>query len=1030
MLLLRFAVLAAAMAAVAPLPASGSVSLAIGSICLSGVDQRVERGRDIATDGAWQTYVYTFESGGDPGLMAIFDRPIPTATVPENCQQTTERMRALGARVLINGRLSSLMLRADVFRNGTGNRLYIAPEAFVVGFRSNSSGLIVGGGTLRLNNTYVTLSNSKAIATDAIEHSGEIRIRPRTSDIAGARFLTPGGLTLVSDLHASGNLDLTTDLGDGVTRFRNGMLRGQAGRNGRGDFNLGVLAGQGVSLKADSIRVDADDGVATIHLGGVSGDAAMLAVPDARFAWSLGQSHFSGARIEALGLQTLAGLQLGTARVTDLSVTAKAGRLLAGADGELATGQVVSVFETISADVVNATSRWSAVRSGPLAPIFSEAGIDGLELALAGDRTHPEISGRIMANSVQAGGAHFSTAGLIVPIQKTVVTDQVVIPFKIDIPGATGSVKLSAAGNTALLTGQLHRFYLAGDIVIPLPNVADTHLLIARDQFRAGIGGAAALSPFALGTNPNLIGADVTVTNAAPLRIGKLSSGELTLQATATAIGEPVFKFGLAGSAQKFRMNLVASGGATYRYKLEDGNIRLARMIADASDIDVKLLEEEAIDLQGNVISQPRLMIASIHLDFDEDRPPSTNIAEMNGLTITATEVRSGEPGSAPGGIAYRGTLSAPVAVRRVFARKVDFKKSLVIDNFAAEGLSLALSNGWAEIGNGMRLYDVRLGLTAQSVTQMEEAPPAADAGTPVPAPGAPLAKPKKHNVIAGGQLRIDGRWRADSTTFSTNGRVPIELTLSLAGQDNELSGSGSFQVNAFTGSAKTAMVLDFHNIGFRCEDGDNLRVPFTYNFAIPTANIALNLDKGKLSGIGESAPFGVVGNTPEGGSTCESKRKSHTLVSRQEGWTWGVCVKRWRVKRCKWKWSTPALGFSYNVRLAVRFAGFTAIMTRPRYRLANGTALQICNEGPLKVDTLPTWGGFSPQFYLDGIPESRAVNWFVNAGLSITAEAAQSGFLTGTGNMLSWLSSVGDTTWNVGTTPFSGRGTCLGVSG
>lgn len=982
-----------------------AADLAIGAVCISGVDQRVDSEQDIPTTGNWKSYRYSFESGSSTGRIAVFDRPIPLADAPETCQQTIARMNALGARVLVGGRLSSLSLRASIYTSTTENRLYVRARALTARFRSSDVNLTVAGGRVVLNNTPIEVTNTEDLLTSATGTRGELRVRPNSSRITAARFRLPNGLSLVSDLRSNDNLDLRTDLATGVTRIWDGSLRGDPKQSERASFDLGIAAGEGVVLDASEVRLSADDGALSVRLAGLRGNADTLALPDEKLAWRFGASRIEAGTLEARGDHGAMSIDLRDAEIRALEINSSTARL-ASVAGEILRGEVRSKFEIVGKDVLSASSNWTAVRSDPLAPIFSETGIERLELAVAGPRTQPMLSGLLAAKAVRAGGAEFATP-LSVPIAKSSIAANIHIPIHIDIPAASGTVKITKDGQIAQITGRLHRFYLHGDIVIPLADPAATHLSLDAENLKAGIGGAVALTPFAAGTKPNFVNADVTAVNPVDIRVGRTSTGKIALTASSMILADPVFRLGVEGTEQPMAINLVADGGARFDYDLPTGKLALSYLRAKAQGIDARLLRPNPkIDVGGIVIETPRVQIASIELLVDAGTP-ANNFAVLRNLTAAATTVSRGKPGG-KGGLKYGGSVSKPLTVESIRASTVEFDEKLTIENFVVESVSLEISNGWAEVADGMKVSDVQLTMAIASI---------AESGI----------DDERQAVVTGASLNLSGKWRATGSAFSTSDDVPVRLSLSLNGPESALAGEGSFRLGEFRGSGRTIMPFKA-GLGFRCASGEHLEVPFRYEFGVADGvTLDLKVANGQLTGYGSSGPFGLVAHTPSGGATCDSKPNDVTLVPKAEGWTWGICVKRWRVKRCKWKWSTPALGFAYKMRLSVRLAGALATMTKPRFRLLGGGKLDICNEGVLAVSPLPTWGGFSPQFELKGVPLARAQSWLINAGLSIGFEAAQSYYVNHVQNTLAWLGSVSDTTWNVGTTPFSGKGTCLG---
>lgn len=991
---------AAALAALAFAGPGRAETLALGSLCIDGVRGQAEPGLSHTPEGHWQRFRYSFESGTGPGRLMVFDRAIPAGDAPENCDQTRARMTALGAKTLLAGRLTSLTMRARLFTatssSASGNRLHVERGGLSVRMRTTSGGPAVAGGTAEFSNTRVELRNSEPILARATGSEGELRIDASTRRVAAARIVLPGGAAFVTDLNARGAIELRMDLASGITRIWAGTLEGDPSRPARGTIDLGLMSAEGAVIDARQVRLDADEGRVELAIAGLKGEAASLAIPHEKLAWDVSRATIEDGTIEGTGHQTVAALEMRARSVTGLALRSPAARLLAANGEALAGGDVRATFESVTAESLSVASNWTKLRSGPLEPILPAAGIEGLDLALSGSRGLPELSGLIRATRLDTGRASFAQA-LSIPIPKAALDSTIQIPIHLDLPAASGTIRIADGGQQALITGKVHRFYLHGDLVLPLADLRSTHLLVAPRNLRAGIGAAVATSPFVAGTKPNFGGVEVGLTNHDELRLSGTSSGRILLEAGALLLGQPVVKVGEGGTAQPLAITFTAQGGAKLLYDIAAGKAILAQIRARAENVDAQLLGtgSKTIDLNGTLITDPRLQLAAIEVEVDRLGTVAVEQASLTGLAISASRVERRRPAADARGLEYGGRPAEPISIAAARAAKVTIGDEIALDEFSIDDFRFSLVDGWADMGDGIRFADARVGLRVGKLTRS-------------------VNQGVARNQLTAAGLDVSGRFTLRQSRIAVNEAVPVRLRLELAGPEDALSGRGSFRMDPFTGHARSKL-----DIAFRCRNSPTLKVPFEYNFGVgfPVGGTELDakLDDGRLSAEGQAGPITVIAHTTKG-AECDSPTKKHVIAKARSGWTYGVCMKRWKVRRCKWKWTTPEIYFSYHIQLAVRFANLNAFLSNPRVRLGQHGELSVCNLGGVKVVAPAIIGGYTPQIERPFPPGSEKI---VNALLAANFEAAQSVFATAAVNSVAWLISEGGT--------IGGNALCLG---
>lgn len=971
----------AALSLIAPAKALAAGAI-VGPLCLEDVRGQSFPGQAVVVgDGVWTPWTYARDPAKPFGQIALFDRPITASPALESCAQVRTRMVSAGARVILAGRVSEIALRALIF-NGGGNRVQIDPgqlEATLT--RVETGERPIAGGVIDLQGSKLWIKAPTRVLSTSSGIEGELEIEAWDRRIRDAQLQFAGGLSYRSDLRPQvaaggvrGNVTVRLDLANGMASLWRGDLEGAPVLALAGDAQLESLNLAAARLNAARVQIVARSGRSDILFSDLRGDAAAADAPGQRLSWSFAAPRLRLGEIQGDGEASPNGFRLNRPEVRRVSVDAAAGRL-AAPTGDILSGAVTAEFAVLRQDRIEGTNVWTRAAAPALTSIFPEGALDRVALHFKGARTAPTLGGRIDASALAIGGYEIKNA-LALTIPERTVSDEVVIPIRVDLPSATGTIVVRPNGQTIALTGRLKTLFLRGDVVIPLNDPPSAHLDVAANDFRLRVGSAVSASPFIAGADPNFASADLAVSNPTALRVSKASTGTTLIRADVMSLVNPILQVGSAGTTTRASLKVDAVGGVDLVYDLARGKVVIGRAKLVANNTSFELIGPgpKILDLDGTLFSDPRVSLGHLEVQIDVLGPNRVEQASFTALQISASGVERRREGEK--GLTYKAELTRPVTIATFSAARAFVEDQIKIGSGELTVLDLALKNGQIDLGPGVQFRSATIAIRAAAIRKG-------------------LGQDDERFSFDDAALDVAGAFRARTPEGAINDAVGSTLTIRLSGPEQALSGAGLLTIAPFTGHADSQL-----EIAFRCENSPKLEVPIEYNFGAAGAGMQVQMRDGALSGEAATGPINVTLHT-KGPRACSNKAQRVVLAPAARGWTYGICSRGFKVYRCRWEWKTPEVSFSYRIRLAVEFAAINVTLTGPRIRLSESGNLNVCAGGVI-LSPAAVIGGYSPQIDTN-LPEANRI---VNAYLAAQFEPIQSLAASAIVTNATWLSS------------------------
>ena len=618
-----------------------------------------------------------------------------------------------------------------------------------------------------------------------------------------------------------------------------------------------------------------------------------------------------------------------------------------------------------------------AVTSDALAPILP-SGIARMDWNESGPTTGLSVSGRFDANRLKLGGIDLGQS-VTLSLLPAALSGDLLIPVKVDIPAATGSISFLNGDQTVAIQGRLEKLSIDGRIIIPLTDIDSSRLEIAPEKFQVVVGAAISISPVVAGVKPNFLDSKLAVLNDTEVRIGKNNkSGTAILTATTLLLAQPVIKIGDNGTQNPATIDLKSEGMARIRYDLDSSKSVLVQAKLSATNITFNLLgpEPKVLDLGGDQISNPTVSLKRISIEIDQLSAVKVERAELEKLSINASRLTKTLPAGATEGMTYSGALTRPFTLDMARAGRVSVGDAIVLGGFELNLLDLSIGDASVNLGGGINVAHGTLTLRTQQVREVE-------------------LLGRRLQQVKGAQLTVEGKVAIHSPSMSINDAVDTRISLNLDGTEGSLNGAGSLKFGTFTGSARSQLVIKFD-----CRNTGQLNVEMETNLLVGGGDFQARMENGKFSADGATGPIAAAAHSLDPNTGCDNPSIKHVVQKQGEWWTDGICSKGLEFYHCRWE--SPEVSYSYHVHLAVRLLSATLLMTNPHVYLNSGGEVGVCNIGALVVTPLAILGGYSP-----GIDSPYpGLDNIVNGLIQIGFEPFQSAALTGIGAGAGWLVS------------------------
>jgi hypothetical protein len=964
----------------------------IGMFCLDGVSQmKVDANPHHETTGDWhdERYHLARGAGNASARLSIFDRQIPEGTALETCREVEDRMRGLGAQLIVSGRLNTLDISGHVFiATKGGNRFQIDPGKLDVEMGSVDSGeRTLGGGKIDLRGAKLWIKNPTRVLVTDSQIQGTFEIEAWNRRIVGFSLAFREGLAYRMELAPTHpdteNVFIRVDLVDGATSLWKGDLTGTPSPDNTAaqGADLGPLTLSGAELTATKANVTAVAGVTRATLSSVKGTASLASSVGATFGLRLREPTFEANSVSAPLTITESGSTLGDTSALGVTIASTDGSVAQANGQSVVEGPLGASVKTLSTAQIDGTSTWQTPHLPILEFLLSPAAVSELKMEFHGAPSNPRLTGTITTASFSLGDVLVSAPTTRIAFNIPQISVSIRVPIAIDFGPVGGSFQVHDAQGTVSLQGDVKTFHAAGDLVLPFPDLAQCHLEIPDGGLRVALGGAVAVSPFIAGVKPDFGAGDIAAANFGPLMIGRTSTGLVTLRANVFVLANPRIRVGSAGQGAAFvNLSLEAQGGATLLHDLADGSTQVA--VADIQAQNISATTDGAVlDFDGVHVSSPAVTIASLSVRLDQLGPVKYQEGHLTKLSASAGQVTRPYDASKPTEVTYSAVPTKPVTLEELTAHKLALADNLSFDENDIKTFDLGLARANVDFAGGVKVSDASMTVHLGRAVQAS-----------VPGSG-PVT------TLTDGQFDFQGKLGVTGP-ISVNGNVGTRVSMHVDGPTDHLTGTGSIGIDAFTGHAQSDVRIDF-----ACETTDHLDVPMEYNFAIAGVNLAATMTSGALTGEANIGPLGLVVHTTNG-AECHDKDKKIIIAPATEGWTYGICSKGLEFYRCEWHWSTPEINIIYNIHLAVRFGEETITMTHPRLRLrSNG--LNVCNMGAILVPNTIAIGGYSPNIVTNYPDASNLINGLIDATFEPVQSLAVSAIGTGVGWLVSGAATV-----------------------
>lgn len=986
-------ILVASVSCCATADAAGPI---IGPLCIEGVKATPHHDLDSPSDdGVWTPTDYKLDPAqARNARLTVFNKAIPPSDKFESCRDVTKRMVADGSQPIVSGKLRALTLHALVFIGPSGNRIQINRDTTVNGKTVQSfsatlstvdSGAIpVAGGSIDFRGSLLWIKPSEDVLATKNGIRGELEIEAWNRKITAVPITIGQGLTFVSTLEPKNESNVTVrmDLQNGLARLWAGDLVGLPSKAASGDLQLPPLSLKSANLQATRIGVVAANGVLDVTFSGLKGSAGEAVIPGPQLQWKANAASLAIDRADGRAIQQPSMLTVAHAAFRGLSIRNAETILQSSAGAELFRGTADSTFAELSEQNRSVNSTWTNVSSASLAPILP-GGIARMEWNESGPTTGLSVNGKFDVNRLKLGGIDLGQP-LSFALLPSSLTGNIVIPVRVDIPTAAGSISFLKGDQTVALQGRLEQFKIDGTLVIPLSDLNASRLEVARDNLLVTVGAAVSVSPFIAGAKPNFLGAKVAVVNDSDIRVSSVGGAGTALLTTSTLLlAQPVIKVGDNGTENPATIDLKSEGMAKLRYDLATSKSTLVQAKLNATDTRFSLLgaEPRILDLGGDRITNPTVSLKLISVEIDQLSEMKVERAELDTLSITASSLAKMRSPGAATGLAYSGVLSGPITLGMARAARVSVGDVIVLSGFEINALDLSITDASVDIGGGI---SVAHGALALKVGQIREV----------------ALSDRRFRQVQEAQLSVGGKLVVHSPAMSINDSVDTRISLGLNGPDDALNGTGSLNFGTFTGSARSQF-----GIKFDCRETGQLNVDMETNMLVGGGSFQARMVNGKLSADGATGPIMAAAHSlhPTG---CDNPVTKHIVQAQGKWWTDGICSKWFEIYHCRWE--SPEVSYAYHVHLGVESISVAVLMSNPHVYLSSQSEVSVCNLGAVVITPiLPLVGGFSPGIDSPYPGLDNIVNGLIQFGFEPFQSLVMSGLGTGVGWFASSITSA-----------------------
>ena len=955
---------------------------AIGPLCIDGVTATLHPERSTFQDnGTWIPVDYVFDTAqAGRALVVVLDRSITSTDQLETCAATERRMLATGAHTVLSGRVRSLRLSGQIFNGPGGNRFQIDPGAMdlVLG-RVDSGARPVIGGSINFRGSQLWIGTTQTVLATPTAIKGELDIEAYNRTIT-AGHIALGGLDFITDLAPArpSNVSVRLDLGTGKARLWAGKLTGLPKAAASGDLGLPFMRARGVVLKAARVDVTVSGGRGVVAFASLSGAAAGLSITNSPLIWNVSAPSVTLGKAEGAVDQSPDRLSVSDPELTGFAIPNASASLDSAGGESLFKGVVSATFSDLGHHQRSGASTWTSV-SSPALSYLMPSGLSRVKWAEAGSDDAMTVSGSLDMPQLSLGGMQL-TQPLSMSLQPTRLTSGLVIPVKVDLPSAKGSVSFLNGDQTIGIEGRLDRLSIDGRLFVAVPALSDSHFEAKAGKVNLSIGAAVSISPVIAGAKPNFLNAEITGSNLTDLSVAKAASTGIALLSTdVLLLSQPVFKVGDNGTDSQATVSLKANGSAKLQYDLATNKVGIAQAKLTADDVNFSLLGpgDKVVDLGGTLVTNPAGSLKQIAIEIDRLSPIQIETAQLSKLSLSSGKVSKTPPvGSTE--LGYAGTPSKPLTLNSAHATRVKIDDKIALSLFSLSVLDFGVKDADVDFGSGVALAHAVLDLHAGEIVEAEVA-------------GKTARQIQSLNVI------VDGKLAVHTSGFSINDRVGAHVDLAVGGPEDALNGVGSIGLGAFAGDARSTLP-----IGFDCEGSHELDVDMETDVAFTGAKINARMRNGRLSGDAQVGPIVAATHTVGTGTGCNAPKIHHVVAKQGAWWTDGICSEGLKFYHCRWE--SPEISYTYHISLNVRNLTAPISLSNPRLYLHENGDVTICNTGAVVVGIPVIFaGGYSP-----GIDSNYpALDNIVNGIIQFTLEPAQSLAGSSLGNTAGWLVST-----------------------
>lgn len=946
-----------------------AAGLVLGNFCVDGASAETDARQTIFTaEGKWtRTYFKALPQNGRRRLLVVFSAPPQPTGAVQSCQALVDSENAAGRKAFLAGQVEQLNVSGWIFEANSGsNKYHIDAGDFRAKLGRVQFGKIpVAGGTSDLAGSKLWIANSLPILIEAASVSGELEIAAWNRTIENATLKVSGvqiaDLSLAAARPDEENIVYRVDLKTQQGRLWNGKLASRPVKLVGEAIDLDSVFLRNYDAEAKSILITAAAGKIAVDLLKIDGVSREAGVRGVLANFNASQTNFQIGRIAAAVEQTPSGFLASDYSFEKAALSAAKGVVSGQSDNAILQGPVTAKVDSLQGSNLQAELVFAQPSSRVLTMLTDTPGAAYIRIGRLADVI--KVSGKLDVASLLFGKM------LVEANQRIALNESVVdalaaapvleFPVSFDLPPASGSVKFMTEDYRVALRGGLKAFRLKGLLKIPLADLESSHLAIGKGDLELALGAAAFLEPVIAGVVPTLSTTDLSIVSESEVSIGMKSAGILKTSVAEMIVGQPVLKMGAAGKKAKASLTLKTRAGADLLFSLSTGRVLIGRADLLAENTRFHFLEPGGeIDLGGTRLANPDIGFERFEVSIV--RGDGVEIATAKLMQFKANADRLYKPADPerPTEITYSSDLAAPLSIGVATAEKVEYEHELSLQHLVLEDFSFATTNGDVHFGKDISVSEARIALGAKRIEHV-------------------VANDAQFVQLAGAHISADGKLDAGQ-----NNRPRFAIALNAEGRADQLSGSGSASIGAFTGSKTDAL-----DVGFTCSDGNKLRAPVEYNYALGSTSLDLTADRGQFSAYGSTGPFGLVFHTTSG-RECHGPTKKWVIVPEQSGWTWGVCG--FPPEICKWSWTIPEVNFKYNIKLAVRSAAATLFLSNPVVLLKDGHT-RACNRGLAKASLGFFVGGYSPQIVTNFPDADRIINTFI----SVAFEPAQSLFVS-----------------------------------